>query len=283
MLDSDNIYLYTYNMKLRVSHESPISILQYSKEYNDFDYCLVHLCEKYPEYLDFFVLGRSVYSRDVLLDNSLFELGKAFDPARYMHFARLIKPSYIIAPDEMEGCENTIKGFKSFDETYGKELGDMNIAKIGATQGKTYQELVECYKFMSDNADIIAISFDWSYYQLTGIGKTKLERSMNGRINLIRDLIEDGVWNWNKPVHLLGCSLAREFSWYVNNNIYNITSCDTSNPVVAAIHNLKYNGVLGLNTKPSTMLADLITHKFNEDQMDALRYNVNAFKQIIGR
>ena len=37
-----------------VSHESPISILEESKEYNDYDYALVHLFETHPEYYEFF-------------------------------------------------------------------------------------------------------------------------------------------------------------------------------------------------------------------------------------
>ena len=37
-----------------VSHESPISMLDESRNYNDYDYALVHLFEKYPEYYNFF-------------------------------------------------------------------------------------------------------------------------------------------------------------------------------------------------------------------------------------
>ena len=34
--------------------------------------------------------------------------------------------------------------------------------KIGVVQGKTWQELVDCYRFMAEEADYIAISFDYS-------------------------------------------------------------------------------------------------------------------------
>ena len=37
-----------------VSHESPISILDKSKEYNNYDYALVHLFETHPKYYEFF-------------------------------------------------------------------------------------------------------------------------------------------------------------------------------------------------------------------------------------
>ena len=45
-------------MLMKVSHESPISILEYSKNYNDFDYALVHLFEQYPEYYNYFKSAR---------------------------------------------------------------------------------------------------------------------------------------------------------------------------------------------------------------------------------
>ena len=60
-------------------------------------------------------------------------------------------------------------------------------------------------------------------------------------------------------------------------------SCDTSNPIVAAIHGLKYDADYGLDTKPSTKLADLITHKFTEDQLELVKYNTAMFKKIIRR
>ena len=153
--------------------------------------------------------------------------------------------------------------------------------KIGAIQGKTYDEIVDCYNYMSENADYIAISFDFSYYIVTGRGKTKLERWCNGRQRLINDLKQDGVWNKNKPHHLLGCSLAKEFKEYVNDK--SIRSADTSNPVVAGIKELRYTSDLGLNEKPSIKLADLIDHEVTDTEWENIEYNVNNFKKIINR
>ena len=81
-------------------------------------------------------------------------------------------------------------------------------------------------------------------------------------------MIDAGIWNWNKPHHLLGCSLAKEFRYYINHNVFNIVSCDTSNPIVAALHGMKYDADYGLQTKPSTKLADLIDHQVTKDEMD---------------
>jgi len=268
---------------MKVSHESPISIIDYSQTYNDFDYALVHLFEQYPAYYQFFKSARSVYDREVLLDNSIFELGKAFDSDKFYAAALDLQPNMFIVPDVLEDGHGTIESFKQFEHKKN-DLKDTFLTKaIGAVQGKNWQELTECYKFMVDHADMIAISFDFSYYQTTGQGWHHLERWCSGRQRFIQDLINNGIWRWDKPHHLLGCSLAKEFRYYVDRNIHNIVSCDTSNPVVAAIHGLKYDADYGLQTKPTTKLADLITHELTPEQLSILNYNVSMFKKILRR
>ena len=257
-----------------ISHESPISLLNQSQSYNDYDYALVHLFETHPKYYDFFKKQVKL-GREVLLDNSIFELGEAFDSDRYAEYIKELKPTYYIVPDVLEDGYQTIQKYSEFANKY-KDLPGL---KIGVVQGKTYDELVDCYRYMSQYSDYIAISFDYSYYILTGIGKNEMERYCDGRRRFIQQLKNDGLWNSYKPHHLLGCSLAKEFSYYRGDN--SIRSVDTSNPVVAGIKELRYNGNLGLDSKPSIKLADLIDHEVTDSQMEDIRYNVNKFKNIV--
>jgi hypothetical protein len=257
-----------------VSHESPISILDKSRMYNDYDYALVHLFETHPDYYNFFKDSVTV-GREVLLDNSIFELGESFDSDKFAEYAKELKPTYYIVPDVLEDGYATIQDFNDFIKKYP----DLPGLKIGVVQGRTWDELVDCYRYMSDNADYIAISFDYSYYIVTGSGKTKLERYTTGRHKFINDLKREGIWNIHKPHHLLGCSLAKEFSLYTNDR--SIRSVDTSNPVVAGIKELRYNGNLGLNHKPSIKLADLIDHEVTDTQMENIEYNVKNFRKIV--
>ena len=120
---------------------------------------------------------------------------------------------------------------------------------------------------MSKHADFLALGFNYSYFKTTGKGSTTLEKWCSGRQRLIKHLIDEGIWNWNKPHHLLGCSLAREFRYYVDNNIYNIKSCEE----------------FALDEKPSTKLADLIEYEMNNSQLELLDYNVKMFKKILRR
>jgi hypothetical protein len=267
-----------------VSHETPISFLNQSRSYNDFDYALVHLFETHPEYYSFFK-SSLLLGREVLLDNSIFELKESFNPDKYAEYIEELKPTYFIVPDVLEDSKATISSFISFLEKYSHLQGMW----IGAIQGNTYEEIVECYKVMSEAADYIAISFDFSWYQKIGLScgsnKTpelkKLERMCDGRQKLIQMLIRDGIWNHNKPHHLLGCSLAKEFAAY--KDIPSIRSCDTSNPVVAGIVGKTYIKGVGLREKPSVLLADLIDQELDERQQSDIWYNVNEFKAIIGR
>ena len=266
------------NHKILVSHESPISIIDSSRGYNDYDYALVHLLETHPAYYNFFKVSKA-QGREILLDNSIFELGKSFDAEKFAKYVTELQPTHYIVPDVLEDGYETIQSFSRFTKEYDTLLGN----KIGAVQGRTYDELVDCYRYMSDFADYIAISFDFSYYMVTGRGSSKLERWCDGRKRFINQLIQDGVWNWNKPHHLLGCSLAKEFSYYVNEGIYNIRSCDTSNPVVAGIKGMSYASDFGLKDKPSIKLADLIDHVVTDSEWEIIDYNTKQFKKILKR
>ena len=277
-------------MVIKVSHESPISILKHADQYNDYGYALVHLFETHPEYYNHYRQMRQTTDTPVLLDNSIFELGKAFDRNKYVKWIEALEPNYYIVPDVLENVDDTIQSWKDWmiyqtDNT--NYLGNGSL-KIGAVQGKTWNDLVKCYQFMGDNADYIAISFDYNYYEYTGRITTtgagnKLQLWCSGRQRFISQLIDEGMWRWDKPHHLLGCSLAKEFKFYVDNNIHNIKSVDTSNPVVAGIKNLRYNETFGLEKKPLCLLADLIDHQVTDTELEHILYNTRMFKKIINR
>lgn len=262
-----------------IAHEAPISILEEIRDITDFQYALVHLFDTHPKYYSFFKASLNL-GREVMLDNSIFELGTAFDSEKFAEYVRELKPTYYIVPDVLEESEETIASYFNFTHDYQMLPG----LKVGVVQGKTYDELVKCYKFMSEYADYVAISFDYSYYQIVGKStsicpiQAKLERMCNGRQKFIDMLIADGIWNKSKPHHLLGCSLAQEFSHY--KHIRNIRSVDTSNPVVAGIVGQRYLKEIGLYNKPKVLLADLIDTELTPDQKNDIIYNIQQFQNI---
>lgn len=141
---------------IKVAHEAPLSIFSKIQSVTDYDYALVHLFEESDEYYNNFVKARED-GREIILDNSIFELGTSFDPDRFAYWANKLSPTWYIVPDALEEKDRTISQFIDFTTKYM----DLPGKSIGVVQGKSYEEVVECYKFMSDNADMIAISFDY--------------------------------------------------------------------------------------------------------------------------
>jgi len=91
---------------MKIAHESPISLFKEVQKVTDIDYCLVHLLEENKQYLDLFV--EAVNSgREVILDTSIFELGKAFDSSKFATWVERLKPTWYIIPDVLEDSKRT--------------------------------------------------------------------------------------------------------------------------------------------------------------------------------
>lgn len=252
-------------------------MLDQSLSYNDYDYALVHLFETEFDYYEFFK-NSLTSGRTVLLDNSIFELGKAFDPKRYREWIRALCPTEYIIPDVLEDCNGTIDSLSEWLwDTH--EQGDLPKAKtIGVVQGKNYAELVKCYTCMDLHVDKIAISFDYSYYQTVFPHPNKWVSFMMGRVMTLTKMMNDGIINVEKPHHLLGCAHPREFSFYTSSEYKWIESLDTSSPVVHGMKNIDYGDKFGTWEKERTKLADLMHEKIDSERMIAILNNIRHFR-----
>jgi hypothetical protein len=263
---------------MKIAHEAPISIFHWMQNHTDYDYALVHMFEESKEYYDCFERALSK-GREVILDNSIFELGVAFDRDKYVHWINKLKPTWYIIPDVLEDTNGTIESFHKWNSLHGIKVNP-NVKKIGVIQGKTFNEIVECYKTIAPNVDKVAISFDFSYYTESTKSLDPINKYagwMFGRQRLLKDLLDAGIIDTNKPHHLLGCALPQEFSAYKNYKW--IDSVDTSNPVVHGINRVRYSDH-GLNEKISTKLIDYMFETLNYDQLSDVEYNVNNFRKF---
>ena len=130
---------------MKISHESPLSLLNTSRTYNDYDYALVHLFELEPDYYRFFQQSVNM-GRHVLLDNSIFELGTSFDPDRFAHYIKELKPTEYIIPDVLENTLGTItfdylsNGYYDIKSTnlfvLDKTFVFINLARFDGTTGQ---------------------------------------------------------------------------------------------------------------------------------------------------
>ena len=255
---------------IKTYHEAPKSIFKEVQQVTDGDYALVHLLEEDPEYLALFKQAKAA-GREIILDNSIFELEEAFDAEKFAQWVLELKPDWYIVPDALEDAKKTVQQMTEWNYKYKNLPGK----KIGVVQGKTYEQIKLCYEYMDKiaNVDMIAISFDYSYYTESFPHPNKLVSWCFGRAKLLGDLLRDGVINTNKKMHLLGCSLPQEFSLYSQYDW--IYSLDTSNPVVHGIKGIEYRED-GLWSKESQKLFELINHQVED--INPILYNINKFK-----
>ena len=264
-------------MPIKIAHEAPLEIFDDIQSLTDYDYALVHLFEENEEYWNKFKTAASK-GREIILDNSIFELEEAFDAEKFDKWVNKLKPTWYIVPDALENADKTCDQMEDWNN---KGLGYKGSGKIGVVQGKTYDEIVDCYNYMNKSADVdmIAISFDYSYYTQSVPHANKYVSWMLGRVKLLGDLLRDGVINQAKPHHLLGCGLPQEFSFYRHSDYDWIYSLDTSNPVVHGIKGIEY-GVEGLWSKESQKLHELMGSKISVDQFTLIKDNIFNFRRL---
>lgn len=257
---------------IKISHEVPISLLPVSFTFNDYDYSLVHMLDESEEYYNFY--KRYARSREQILDNSAYELGDSFDVNKFACYVEDIQPSHYIIPDKIADYEATVNYFEWFTNEYK----DLPGKKIGVVQGTTPKEFMECFKFMYNKCDKLAIPFHSLSY-LDSSSSDIDEVRCNGRVKYINKLVDMGFTN--KPIHLLGCSLPQEFTYYKNISI--IESIDTSNPVILGIqleeYNINDNGFVELDYKPKGMVD--YNQKLNHSQLQMVLENIKNFRKNI--
>ena len=257
---------------MKIAHEAPLSIFDKVQELTDYDYFLVHLFEENEEYL---AKAHECVSkgRETILDNSIFELGHAWNASRFAHWVNEMKPTYYIVPDVLDDCDKTIDSF----ERFMKEYPDLPGQTIAVAQGSTYNDLVLCYNYLAndDRVDKIAMSFDSPFFQEYG-GDNQYYKMMNGRQHTINKMLEEGVINTSKPHHLLGCGLPQEFKAYKNYDW--IDSLDTSNPVIHGIKGMWYDSQ-GLTNKQSVKLYTMMNDDVN-DMWGVIEYNIKTFRSL---
>jgi len=299
----------------KISHEVPIDLLEDSRSFNCYDYCLVHLLETHPKYYQFYK-DSLLMGREVILDTSVFELGESFDPDRYAYWINVLKPTEYIIPDCLNDGYKTMEMYESFVSKYPYLPGK----RIGVVHGKTYPEIRECYKFMAHQysktrPDKIAISFgydffkkewnEWSEYEddlsclkeskvydpefivswnkfKQNVKNTNATKAAFGRIALICRMLKDKIIDVDCPHHLLGAGIPIEFKMYSQySDIFKfIKSIDTSNPIVAGLKGIRYN-VDGLYEKPTEKLVEYIDHKLSDTEYKDIMFNVNMFKKLV--
>jgi hypothetical protein len=91
---------------MKVSHEVPRCLLTASPEFNDYEYILPHLLDIDEEYLAYFRDAKAK-GRYIVMDNSLHELGEAYNHKRLLYWVNELEPDEFMVPDVWMDCHQT--------------------------------------------------------------------------------------------------------------------------------------------------------------------------------
>lgn len=261
---------------MKISHEVPLCMLEESRNFNDGDYCLVHLLDKHLQYRKFFVDSVNM-GRTVLLDNSLYELGQQFDIDVFANWIRVLQPTEYIIPDKFDDMHATLNAVDVWKRKYDNLPGK----KIGVVQGDSEEELIRCYMELEPLVDKIAFTFMNRPYQQMIHHPNKWVRFMLGRIQYLSTLLKLGIINKDKPHHLLGVAHPQEFLFYGKEFDW-IESLDTSSPIVLGIDGYTYDSFfMGDWDKPKTKIADIMEKYIFDDQKERIYKNIEQFRKMI--
>jgi len=257
---------------MKISHEVPICLLEDSLDFNDYQYCLPHLLDQDEDYKNFFykVKQEGVYT---IMDNSLHELGHAYDRSRLLYWINELKPNEFIIPDVWQDTNASIVNAREWVQVKLPK----GVTKVAVVQAQNFLDAVVCYQTYKDlGYEKIAFSYGVEYYlDHSNHPNQNLAKAL-GRIEVVSRMYNMGLIQPNDRVHLLGCQVPQEFSWYKNADF--IETIDTSNPIMATIDGIQY-GRNGLLEKPKANMND---HFYTTDiDYNLLDWNLRMFRKLL--
>jgi hypothetical protein len=261
---------------MKISHELPLSLLEHSIDWNDYEYCLPHLLDKHSDYRQYFLDSRE-RDRFIIMDNGLFE-GVTHTTQDLLEKIDLIKPDIFIVPDEWNDSTITAKNAKHWLQY----KMPMRTKLMVVLQGKTVSDIHLLYKQCID-LGYTHFAFNHSsivYQELAGSENTLANQSV-GRVLLIQYLLSQNVIKEHHYIHLLGASTPQEFTFYRDALPTLVNSVDTSNPIICGALGIKYteNGLL---EKPKEKIEEFMEENL-DSKLEDIIFNVNKFKEFCNK
>ena len=260
-------------MKVKVSHEVPLQLLSQSEKFNDYDYCLPHLLDQFPAYEAYFREAKKK-GRYIIMDNSLHELGEAYDTKRLLHWINELIPNEFIVPDVWENAAMSVRNAKTWSMVDLPE----GVEKVAVVQGKSYTEFATSYQtYKWFGYQKVAFSYGASWFQECFQHPNPHVAKMMGRLKTITKMYQHNVIGDFDKVHLLGCNLPQAFLYYKDFPF--IESIDTSNPIIHGLEGIRYSEG-GLLHKSNQKIDKDFTQEVSRKQIYDILHNVEMFRTI---
>ena len=224
------------------------------------------------EYLQYFKDAKKA-GRYIIMDNSLHELGEAYNHDRLKHWIYELEPNEFIVPDVWMNCAQTAAQAK-----YWLQFKYPKKTKITAViQGEDKNQAYLCANLLQNlGYKKLCVSYGATWYNDFFPHTNPDMGKALGRVRFVQGLLNLPQMKDIK-FHLLGCSIPQEFGWYDNHP--QIESIDTSNPVMAALEGTWYDDN-GLGKKPKANMNDYFDIKFSKLDYLNVIHNTNKFREI---
>ena len=261
---------------IKISHELPISLLEYSSDWNDYEYCLPHLMDKYSDYRQYFLDSRE-RDRFIIMDNGLFE-GVTHTTQDLLEKIDLLKPDIFIVPDAWNDSVVTAKNAKHWLQY----KMPMRTKLMVVLQGKTVSDIHLLYQQCVDlGYTHFAFNHSSVVYQELGGSENALANQSVGRVLLIQYLLQQNVIKEHHYIHLLGASTPQEFTFYRDALPDLVNSVDTSNPIICGALGIKYTE-FGLLEKPKEKIEEFMEENL-DSKLEDIIFNINKFKEFCNK
>jgi hypothetical protein len=258
---------------MKISHELPLSLLEYSNDWNDYEYCLPHLLDKHSDYRQYFLDSRE-RDRFIIMDNGLFE-GVTHTTQDLLEKIDLIKPDIFIVPDEWNDSAITAKNAKHWLQY----KMPMRTKLMVVLQGKTVSDIHLLYKQCIDlGYTHFAFNHSSIVYQELGGSENALANQSVGRVLLIQYLLSQNIIKDHHYIHLLGASTPQEFTFYRDAIPTVVNSVDTSNPIICGALGIRYTET-GLLEKPKEKIEEFMEENL-DSKLEDIIFNINKFKEF---
>ena len=252
---------------MKVAFITPVPELERFATASDYHLVLAHICEQYPEYVEFY-RERVKQGDYIILDNSAFELSRSVEVKVIRKYADIIEPSVVVLPDVLGDGTKTIHRTREAVAA----LKDKRWMLMGVPQGtdtgdkaKDFEAWVKCLEQMYEMPEIDAIGIYLNARHL-------FPPPARGRVELAEVLEQRKLVRKDKTYHMLG--VAYPFEVYELSRFSWISGCDSVKPLVLGMHGVLLHPKRGLlSTCRPKRPEDYFGRSFDDFQAQCIRYN----------
>lgn len=248
----------------------PLDYLELSDRGTMGYFVLAHLYVQHESYRSFYQ-AKSKEGAFILLDNGAAE-NSIVDLDTLLSIVVELNPSEVIARDILFDKDATIKATLQTIVALN-QFGYKGLV-MGAPQGRTKEEWLECYDWMLESLGIDTIGLSKIAVPKAFLDKTGDEGIMEARHQCYDLLSKQG--KLQKPIHFLGMGSPQEYKYYEGDSM--IRSTDSCNSIWSAMNKISWqDGQFDRIKTPH----DYFERKMNDEQYYLATQNISYLDEVM--